>query len=98
METDKPSALAEADAGAGPATFTEPPQEAARAAANKSFLRLNPLLSRRRDGDYSVTKSLWGLLQRHDQNSVGAADRILLGIVGESRRTSSFANGTSAGA
>ena len=75
METDKPSALAEADAGAGPATFTEPPQEAARAAANKSFLRLNPLLSRRRDGDYSVTKSLWGLLERHDQNSVGAADR-----------------------
>jgi hypothetical protein len=91
METDKPSALAEADAGAGPATFTEPPQEAARAAANKSLLRLNPLLSRRRDGDYSVTKSLWGLLQRHDQNSVGAAERILLGIVGEWRRTSSFA-------
>jgi hypothetical protein len=90
LETDTPSALGEAEAGPGPATFTEPPQDAVRAAANNSFLRLNPLLSWRKDGDYSVTKSLWGLLERHDQNSIGAADRILLGLVGECRRTSSF--------
>jgi len=90
LETDAPSALGEADAGPGPATFTEPPQDAVRAAANNPFLRFNPLLSRRKDGDYSVTKSLWGLLERHDQNSIGAADRILLGIAGEWRRTSSF--------
>ena len=31
-----------------------------------------------------------GLLERHDHNSIGAADRILLGLVGEYRRTSSF--------
>jgi len=90
LETDLPSALADADAGPGPATFTEPPQAAARAAANNAFLRLNPLFSRRKDGDYSVTKSLWGLLERHDRNSIGAADRILLGLVGERRWTSSF--------
>jgi len=90
LETDKPTALVRAEAGPGPATFTEPPQDAARAAANNAFLRLNPLLSWRRDGDYSVTKSFWGLLERHDQNSIGAADRILLGIIGECRRTSSF--------
>jgi hypothetical protein len=90
LETDQPSLLGEADAGPGPATFTEPPQEAVRAAANNALLRLNPLLSWRKDGDYSVTKSLWGLLERHDRNSIGAADRVLLGIVGEWRRTSSL--------
>ncbi len=90
LETDKPSALAEVEAGPGPATFTEPPQDAARAAANNPFLRFNPLVSRRKDGDYSVTKSLWGLLERHDQNSIGAANRVLLGLAGEWRRTSSF--------
>jgi hypothetical protein len=90
FETDKPSVLGEAEAGPGPATFTQPPQDAARAAANNPFLRFNPLLSSRKDGDYSVTKSLCGLLERHDQNSIGAADRILLGLAGECRRTSSF--------
>ncbi|MGO8674414.1 MAG: hypothetical protein ACLQVX_00935 [Limisphaerales bacterium] len=90
LETDKPPALGEVEAGPGPATFTEPPQDAPRAAANTWLLRSNPLLSWRKDADYSVTKSFWGLLERHDHNSIGAADRILLGLVGEYRRTSSF--------
>jgi hypothetical protein len=90
LETDRPNALEQVEAGPGPATFTEPPQDAARAAANHALLRFNPLLSWKKDGDYSVTQSLGGLLERHDQNSIGAADRILLGILGEYRRTSSF--------
>ena len=90
LETDQPNLLEAADAAPGPATFTDPPQDAVRAAANNTLLRLNPMLSWRKDGDYSVTQSLWGLLERHDQNRIGTADRILLGILGESRRTSSL--------
>ena len=48
------------------------------------------MLSHRIDGDYAVTRSLWGLLWRHDHNSVGAADRVLLGTVGSWRRTTSL--------
>jgi hypothetical protein len=90
LETDKPEALADHEAPAGTFTFTEPPQDAARAAANSSFLRFNPLLSWQKDGDYALTRSLWGLLWRHDRNTIGAADRLLLGILGEWRRTPSF--------
>src|SRR5262249_5333369 len=32
-----------------------------------------------------------GLLSRHDRNSVGAADSFVFGLLGESRRTTSFA-------
>ena len=42
-----PNPLEEAEAGPAPATFTEPPQDAPRAAANPAFLRLNPLFSSR---------------------------------------------------
>ncbi len=90
IETDNPQALQTVSALAGAVTFTEPPKDAARAAANPALLRFNPLLSRRIDGDYAVTRSLWGLLWRHDHNSVGAADRLLLGTVGKWRRTASL--------
>jgi hypothetical protein len=66
------------------------PEESARAAANPALLRLNPFFSRQQDADYTVDRSLWGLLSRHDRNGVGAADRLLLGLLGESHRTSSF--------
>jgi hypothetical protein len=71
-------------------TFVEPPEEAARIAANNSLRRLNPVWSRQADGDYVVTRSLCGLLSRHDRNTVGAADRYVLGLLAESRRTDSF--------
>jgi hypothetical protein len=52
--------------------------------------RFNPVWSWQKDGDYTVTRSLGGLLSRHDRNSVGSSDRLLLGLLGESRRTASF--------
>src|SRR5439155_19732576 len=90
IETDKPQALTGSAAWAKAIIFSEPPEDAARAAFNRSVLRFNPLFSWRKDNDYAVSKLLGGLLWRHDRNSVGAADRVLLGIVGESRRTTSF--------
>lgn len=71
--------------------FTEPPETAARAAVNSPFRRFNPLLSWQKDDQYIVIRSLGGLLSRHDQNTVGAANQYLLGLLAESRRTASFA-------
>ena len=71
-------------------TFTQPPQDAERAAANNALLRFNPLLSWRKDGDYAVTRSLYGLLWRHDGTAIGNADEVLWGALGEWRRTASY--------
>jgi hypothetical protein len=90
FETDQAAALDHCAAWTQSVTFTEPPEDAARAAENRAWLRFDPMLSWRKDGDYEVTKSLGGLLWRHDRNSVGVADRALLGIAGEWRRTTSF--------
>ncbi len=72
------------------ATFTEPAQDAERENLQKPLLRRNPLFSSRRDGTFVTSKSLCGLLSRHERNSIGGSDQALLGIVGETRRTSSF--------
>jgi hypothetical protein len=90
LETDDRAALREVEAFSREVAFTEPPEDSVRAAANSTLRRYNPLWSWQKDGDYVVTRSLGGLLSRHDRNSVGAADRFLLGVLGESRRTSSF--------
>ena len=90
LETDNRETLPNAETCAREVTFTEPPEDAIRAAANSALRRFNPLLSRQQDGDYTVTRSLGGLISRHDRNSVGAADSLLLGMLGESRRTASF--------
>jgi hypothetical protein len=90
LETDRPEALQDAETCADAVTFTEPPEDAARAAVNSPLRRFNPLWSWQKDGDYAVTRSLGGLLSRHDRNGVGAADRFLLGLLAESRRTTSF--------
>jgi hypothetical protein len=70
--------------------ITLPPEKSARASANPALYRFNPLFSWQQDADYSVNRSFWGLLSKHDCNGVGAADRVLLGLVGESHRTASF--------
>jgi hypothetical protein len=92
LETDQPAALDQESAWARSVTFTQSPEEAARAAANHGWLRFNPVLAWRKDGDYSITRAVAGLLWRHDQNSVGTADRALWGIVGECRGTASFSH------
>jgi hypothetical protein len=90
LETDDPDFLAQAGACARAVAFAESPEAAARAAANPPLRRFNPLWSRQKDRDYLVARSLGGLLSRHDRNRVGAADSLLAGLVGESRRTASF--------
>ena len=90
FETDNRAALPNAETCAREIAFIEPPEDAVRAAANSPLRRFNPLWSWQKDGDYAVTRSLGGLLSRHDRNSVGAADRFLLGLLAESRRTTSF--------
>jgi hypothetical protein len=90
FETDQPAALAQAGAWKNAITFEAPPEDAARAAANRSWLRLNPLFAWQRDADYVVTRTGGGLLSRHDRNSVGSADQVLLGLVGDWHRTVSF--------
>jgi hypothetical protein len=90
LETDNRQAMPNAATCAREVTFTEPPEDAVRAAANSPLRRFNPFWSWQKDGDYTVTRSLGGLLTRHDRNSVGAADRLLLGLLAESRRTTSF--------
>ena len=71
-------------------SITLPPEESARAAANPALCRFNPLYSWQQDADYFVGRSFWGLLSKHDRNGVGAADRLMLGLLGESHRTASF--------
>ncbi len=90
VETNDRKTLPDAEAYTGKVRFTEPPEDAIRAAANSPFRRFNPFWSWQKDGDYVVTRSLGGLLSRHDRNSVGAADSFLLGLLAESRRTTSF--------
>jgi hypothetical protein len=90
METDNREALQKSEAFIKQVAFIPSAESAARAAANNSLRRFNPLLSWQKDGDYTVTRSLGGLLSRHDRNSIGAADSFLLGMVAESRRTTSF--------
>jgi hypothetical protein len=90
LETDRPDGLKNADEYTTAIKFTEPPEDAARAAKNATFRRLNPFVAHQKDGDYSVTRTLCGLLTRHDRTSFGSSDCVLLGIAGESRRTSSL--------
>src|ERR1035441_8752151 len=66
---------------------SEPAEDAVRAEANSPLRRFNPFWSWQKDGDYTVTRSVGGLLSRHDRNSVGAADSLLLGMLAESRPT-----------
>jgi len=90
FETDNRETLPSQETCAREVTFTEPPEDAVRAAANSPLRRFNPFCSWQKDGDYTVTRAIGGLLSRHDRNSVGAADRFLLGLLAESRRTTSF--------
>jgi hypothetical protein len=91
FEADRPEDLLAGRAAWGKTiNFAQPPEDAARAAANHTLFRFNPLVSWQRDADYSLTRTLWGILSRHDRNSVGAADRVALGLVGDWHRTSSF--------
>jgi hypothetical protein len=90
LETDDPEFLSQANACIRAVAFTESTEKAIRAAANPPLRRFNPFWSRQKDGDYVVTRSLGGLVSRHDRNSVGASDRLLVGLLGESRRTTSF--------
>ena len=90
VETNDRETLPNAVAYAREVTFTEPAEDAVRAEANSPLRRFNPFWSWQKDGDYTVTRSVGGLLSRHDRNSVGAADSLLLGMLAESRRTTSF--------
>jgi hypothetical protein len=90
LETDFPEALRDPEAITAAITFTDPPEDAARATMNSTFRRFNPFVSYQRDGDYTVTRSLGGILSRNDRNSIGAADVFLGGWLGEFRRTTSF--------
>jgi hypothetical protein len=90
LETDDLEALQDAEACAREVSFVQPPEDAIRAAANSPLRRFNPVWSWQMDGDYAVRRSLGGLLSRHDRNSVGAADSFVLGLLAESRRTTSF--------
>ena len=90
LETDYRGALQDAESWLARSVLSKPPEDAIRAAANSPLRRFNPLWSWQKDGDYAVTRSLWGLLSRHDRNSVGAADSLVLGMLAESRRTTSL--------
>ncbi len=90
LETDDRKALQTAESCVSDITFSEPPEDAIRAAANNPVRRFNPFWSWQKDGDYAVTRSLCGLCSRHDRNSVGARDSFLLGMLAESHRTTSF--------
>jgi hypothetical protein len=90
VETDDPQSLAKAQDGLPEITFTTPPEDAARAATNSTLRRFNPIWSSQKDGDITLSKSFCGLLSRHDRNAVGEADSYVLGMLGESRRTTSF--------
>jgi hypothetical protein len=90
LETDDRKVLQSVDSCVRDIAFTEPSEDGIRAAENKTVRRFNPLWSWQKDGEYIVTRSLCGALSRHDRNSVGAADSFLLGMLAESRRTTSF--------
>jgi hypothetical protein len=88
FEADKPDTVLQP--AAWQITFSPPREESARAAANSALLRFNPLFSWQQDADYTVRRTFWGILWRHDRNAVGASDRLALGLLGESHRTASF--------
>jgi hypothetical protein len=90
METDRPEVLRSFENFCQEVSFTAPHEDAARAEANNPLRRFNPLWAWQKDRDYTITRSLCGLLSRHDRNSIGAADTFLLGVLAETRRTSSF--------
>ncbi len=90
FESNDREALRNVDECVREITFTEPPENAMRAAENSALRRYNPFVSWQKDGDYTVTRSLGGLLSRHDRNSVGGADTFLLGVLAETRRTESL--------
>jgi len=90
LETDNRQAVRSAEKCVSDISFTEPPEDAIRAAENNIVRRFNPLVSWQKDGDYTVTRSLCGLVSRHDRNSVGTADSFLHGMLAESHRTASF--------
>lgn len=89
-EADQALALGDSTTWAEAIGFAHPPENALRAAANSTLLRINPLFSWQQDADYTISRSLWGLLSRHDRNSIGKADRLLLGLLAESHRTANF--------
>jgi len=62
LETDDRAALRQTEEFTAQVSFTEPPEDAVRAAANSSLRRFNPLWSWKKDGDYAVSRSLAGLL------------------------------------
>ena len=90
FETDRPDGLADKGTWSKAITFAKPPEDAVRAAANHALFRFNPLFSWQNDDNYIVTKALWGILSRHDRNTVGAADRLALGLLADWHRTKSF--------
>ena len=90
VESDDRESLRDAEGSVRQIEFTDPPEEAARAAENNGFLRFNPVWSRQKDGDYTVTRGLCGLVSRHDHNSVGSVNVYLLGLAGESHETASL--------
>src|SRR5262249_26670529 len=67
IETDEVQSLGNADTLASHVTFTDPPEDATRAAANTPLRRFNPIWSWQKDGDYALSRSLCGLLSRHDR-------------------------------
>jgi hypothetical protein len=90
LETDGRETPRNADEFVREIHFTEPPENAERAAINSPWRRFNPFSSWQKDGEYTVNQTLGGLLARADRNSVGAANTFVLGLVLESRRTASF--------
>jgi hypothetical protein len=90
LETDRPDALDARSSLTENISFIQPPEDELRASANSDWSRLNPLWSFQQDGDFTVTRTLCGILSRHDRNAIGASDKYLLGALGESRRTESL--------
>jgi hypothetical protein len=90
LETDDANLMAKFPAWRGAVTFTEPPQDAERAAANQFVNMVNPVFSQQVDGDYLVSRALWGLLLRSDHNSVGTANRVVLGFLAKTSHTATF--------
>ncbi len=90
LESDDAKTLKAAEKCTAEITFEESPEVAARGAANSPLRRFNPIWAWQKDGDYTVTRSLCGLLSRHDRNRVGSADSFLCGMLGETRQTKSL--------
>ncbi len=81
IETDLPAYMANVWTAMPGITFTESPEEVKRAGQNNALLRLNPVISWRKDGDHTTTKALWGVLARHDSRLVGTEDSLLGGLL-----------------